>query len=217
MAHPQMGSTSVSPLPPDTQPQVVHGMLECDTSQHRTASTFQGQTFDCGKLSPKLAPIIAAPAALGIGLGLNPHLLWAFQNRCLFLICLQLRVSTKQGLCPFKHLFCLLAPHYVSGGGFRTCPDLLERGQIWMGLPRWLSSEASVCQCRRLGVDPQVGKIPCRRKEQPAQVFLPRRFQGQRSLGRQRSVGGQRSLGGYSPWGHRETDVTVTNACIHTH
>ena len=39
---------------PETQPRAVHGMLEHDTSQHTTASTFQGQTFDCGKLSPKI-------------------------------------------------------------------------------------------------------------------------------------------------------------------
>ena len=33
----------------------------------------------------------------------------------------------------------------------------------------------SACQCRRLGFDPRVGKIPRRRKWQPAAVFLPRK------------------------------------------
>ena len=43
---------------------------------------------------------------------------------------------------------------------------------------------------------PQVGKIPWRRKRLPTPVFLPRKSQG------------QRSLEGYSPWGHKELDMT---------
>ena len=46
-------------------------------------------------------------------------------------------------------------------------------------------------QCKKLGFDPWVGKIPWRRARQPTPVFLP----GE-SLG-------QRSLAGYSPWNHR--------------
>ena len=44
--------------------------------------------------------------------------------------------------------------------------------------------------------DPWVRKIPCRRKWQPSPVFLPGEFRG------------QRSLMGYSPWGHKELDMT---------
>ena len=51
-------------------------------------------------------------------------------------------------------------------------------------------------QCRRLGFDPWVGKIPWRRKWQPTPGFLPGK-----SLG-------QRSLVGYSPWGRKESDTT---------
>ena len=43
----------------------------------------------------------------------------------------------------------------------------------------------SVCQCRRhqrCGFDPWAGKVPCRRKWQPALVFLPGKFHGERSL-----------------------------------
>ena len=39
-------------------------------------------------------------------------------------------------------------------------------------------------------------KIPCRREQQPAPVFLPGKARG------------QRSLAGYSPWGHKELDTT---------
>ena len=41
-----------------------------------------------------------------------------------------------------------------------------------------------------------VRKIPCNRKWQPTPVFLPGKFHG------------QRSLAGYSPWGHKELDMT---------
>ena len=55
------------------------------------------------------------------------------------------------------------------------------------------------CQCRRCkryGFNPWVGKIPGRRKRQPTLVLLPGEFHG------------QRSLAGYSPWGHKESDMT---------
>ena len=50
------------------------------------------------------------------------------------------------------------------------------------GLPWWLSSEESACQCRRCGFDPWVGKIPWRRKWQSTPVCLPGLDHGQRSL-----------------------------------
>ena len=39
-------------------------------------------------------------------------------------------------------------------------------------------------------------KDPLEKKMQPTLVFLPEKFQG------------QRSLTGYSPWGHKELDMT---------
>jgi len=55
---------------------------------------------------------------------------------------------------------------------------------LW-GLPRWLSSKESACQCRRhrrYGFNPYVGKIPWRRKWQPTPLFLPGKSHGQWSL-----------------------------------
>ena len=52
------------------------------------------------------------------------------------------------------------------------------------------------CQCKRHGFDPWVGTIPWRRVWQPTPVFFPGESHG------------QRSLAGYSPWGHRELDMT---------
>ena len=54
-----------------------------------------------------------------------------------------------------------------------------------------LSGKESICQCRRLRFDPWVRKILSRRKWQPTPVFLPGKFDG------------QRSLADYSPWGRR--------------
>ena len=48
----------------------------------------------------------------------------------------------------------------------------------------------------RPGFDPWVGKIPWRRAWQPTPVFLPGESHG------------QRSLVGYSPWDHKESDMT---------
>ena len=76
-----------------------------------------------------------------------------------------------------------------------------------MGFLGGASGKEPACQCRRLeigGFDPWVGKIPWRRKGQPAPVFLPGKFHG------------QRSLAGYSPGGCKELDMTQC-VRVHTH
>ena len=50
-------------------------------------------------------------------------------------------------------------------------------------------------QCRRLGFNPWVGKIPWRRKWQLILIFLPGKLHG------------QRSLTGYSPWGQQSSET----------
>ena len=65
-----------------------------------------------------------------------------------------------------------------------------------LGLLWWLRQERICMQPRRPRFDLWVGKIPWRRKWQPAPVFLPGEFQG------------QRILVGCSPWGHKESDRT---------
>ena len=72
-----------------------------------------------------------------------------------------------------------------------------------IGLPRWCSSQESVCQLRRYkkyGFNPWVWKISWSSKWLPTPVFLPGKFHG------------QRSLAGYSPWCHKEQDRTE-HAC----
>ena len=68
-----------------------------------------------------------------------------------------------------------------------------------MGFPGGANGKEPTCQCRRqkrCRFAPWVGKIPWRRSWQPTPVFLPGESQG------------QRSLEGYSPWGHKESDMT---------
>ena len=63
-------------------------------------------------------------------------------------------------------------------------------------VPWWLRWERICLQCRRLGFDPWVGKIPWRRAWQPTPVFLP---------GKSHRQG---SLVVYSPRGCKESDMT---------
>ena len=65
------------------------------------------------------------------------------------------------------------------------------------GLPRWLSSKESDCQCRRCGFDPQVGKIPWRRKWLPNSSILAWTIQRTEESG-----------GLYSPRDWKESDMT---------
>ena len=75
--------------------------------------------------------------------------------------------------------------------------DMTERLSTFiLGISCWLSGKVSACQCGSLRFDPWVGKNPWRREWQPTPVFL---------LGESH---GQRSLAGYSPWGHKESDMT---------
>jgi len=79
----------------------------------------------------------------------------------------------------------------------------LPHSRKYLGLPRWLSSKESACDAgdiMRYRFDPCVGKVPWRRAWRPTQVFLPGESHG------------DRSPVGYSPWGHKEPDMTE-----HTH
>ena len=74
------------------------------------------------------------------------------------------------------------------------------------GFPGGSSGKESACECRRSRrccFGPWVGKMPWKRKWQPAPVFLPGESHG------------QRSLAGCSPWGRKESDTT--EATQHAH
>ena len=72
-----------------------------------------------------------------------------------------------------------------------------------MDFPGGTSGKEPTCQCRRhkrCGFDPWVRKMPWRRAWQSIPVFLPGESHG------------QWSLVGYSPWGHKESEVTEATA-----
>ena len=66
----------------------------------------------------------------------------------------------------------------------------------------WRLSKESACSA---GFHPWITKIPWRRQWLPTPGFLPGKFHG------------QRSLAGYSPWGHKELDMTKQYTHTHTH
>ena len=69
----------------------------------------------------------------------------------------------------------------------------------YIGFPGGTSGEEPPWQCRRCkkcGFNPWVRKIPWRRAWQPSLVFLPGESHE------------RRSLMGYSPWGHKEMNMT---------
>ena len=64
---------------------------------------------------------------------------------------------------------------------------------IW-DFPGGASGKEPTCQCKRhkrQGFNPLVGRIPRGRERLPTPVFWPREFHGL-----------------YSPWGHKESDMT---------
>ena len=65
-----------------------------------------------------------------------------------------------------------------------------------MKLSWWLRRQSVYLQCRKPRVNPWVGKILWRMKWRPTPVLLPGKSHG------------QRSVVGYSPWGHKELDMT---------
>ena len=105
--------------------------------------------------------------------------------------------------CAPAFLFFLFHRWEYRSGGEITHPRVIQLRSVDSnphlashGLPRWLSSKASACQCRRPGFDPWVRKFPWKREWQPNPVSLPGEFHG------------ERSLESYSPWEHKESDKT---------
>ena len=76
-------------------------------------------------------------------------------------------------------------------GGHLTASAAQRASQVAPVVKNLPMNAADICE-----LDPWVGKIPCRRAWQPTPVFLPGESHG------------QRSLEGYSPWGHKESDMT---------
>lgn len=66
----------------------------------------------------------------------------------------------------------------------------------------WFSDKKSTCQCRSWVFNPWVGKIPCSKKWQTTEGFLPGKFCG------------QRNFISYSPWGQTRLNNS-TRICVY--
>jgi len=113
---------------------------------------------------------------------------------------------------------CVSVCHYFASVGCKESQDwkfevsfreyliYVPLRQSW-GLLGWHSgkeSPANSGDAGDMGLIPGSGKVPGSRKWQPAPVFLPGKFHG------------QRSLADYSPWGHKESSMHM-HTCVHTH
>ena len=73
------------------------------------------------------------------------------------------------------------------------CERARHLGTVWVDLTVGSDGKKSCLEFRSPGFNPWVGKMPWRRKWQPAPVFLPEEFHG------------QRCLVVYTPWGCHES------------
>ena len=99
----------------------------------------------------------------------------------LFCISLHLNLEDIRVLNVLKRRSLYPPPDQISlvfGFTQVNCDFSLQQCQCLFGLLRWLSDKESTCQCRRLGFNPWVGKIPWRRKWQPTPVLLPGKLVG---------------------------------------
>ena len=92
-----------------------------------------------------------------------------------------------------------------SAGEPGSIPGSGRSAEIWyaihssiLGLPLWLSWERVCLQCGRPGFNSWVRKMPWRRERLPTPGFWPGEFHGL-----------------YSPWGHKESDMTEQLSVSH--
>ena len=82
--------------------------------------------------------------------------------------------------------FAFYSPYiWIGVCGWRVSYWILQIQVLCLGTflnPRWLSGKESSCPRRSRGFHPRVRKMSCRRKWQPAPVFLPGESRGRRSL-----------------------------------
>ena len=95
--------------------------------------------------------------------------------------------STLSNLCP---LWLELTAPMPTLFYFLCIPQPLPTLPQGYHLTRWCSGKESASHCRRLVFN------PWRRKWQPTPVLLPGKSHG------------RRAIVGYSPWGHKESDMT---------
>ena len=89
------------------------------------------------------------------------------------------------------NLYSIFSTVSISSVGMKRTISLFNKVTV-LGFPRWLSGKQPTCQCRRLALDPWVGKIPWRKKCQSTLVFLLGKIPWTEEPGRLQSMGFQR-------------------------
>ena len=85
----------------------------------------------------------------------------------------------------------------------QNIPLTLPKSPLVRGFPGVSDGKESACNWGDPGSIPGLGRFPWRRGWQPSPRFLPEESHG------------QRSLVGYSPWGHKQLDVTEQLTLTH--
>ena len=111
---------------------------------------------------------------------------WSDLAACMCICCFSELLERKlHTLYPLSHIF--FSAYFLKTRTFSyiTTVYLPITVNLKLILYFWHNGKESTCQCRRCQrcrLDPWVRKIPWRKKWQPAPVFLPGKFHGQRSL-----------------------------------
>ena len=128
----------------------------------------------------------------------NPtdHMLLSMSEEAWILPCM----TTEAAIIGWQYLYDLnLWLIQIRGARFIVivCTSLVAQSCLtFVTLPRGSGGKESPCNAGDLGLIFGLGRIPWRREWKPTSGFLPGEFHG------------QRSLAGYSPWCHKELDVT---------
>ena len=106
-------------------------------------------------------------------------------------------------LCDFLwlHVIILDSSLKIWSSSFFYCLEYLDFSQSFL-VAHTVKNLPTV---QEMQFDPWVRKITWRREWQSTPVILPGEFRG------------QRSLAGYSPWGHKQSDMTESHTHTHTH
>ena len=116
----------------------------------------------------------------------TPEFLQPFSSLCPQLIYYYGFVLVKQGVTfSLWRVIKKWTNIHFSGVNVSQCKNLITSYCWVIKLPRWCSCKQTPCQfrrCKSCGLNPWFRKTPRAREWQPAPVFLPGKFHGQRSL-----------------------------------
>ena len=154
------------------------------------------QNNHCNKFSYRLLPFKVIKIILSVFSLLYITSLWLITGSLCFLISLTYFTHPPTPLSSGNHLFIFFMSLFLF---CCLCSFSLLLLLYASAFPGGAVGKESACHYwshKRCGFNPWVEEIPWSRKWQPTPVFLPGKFHG------------QSRLEGYSPWSHKESDMT---------